>query len=138
MGENLDFRKTTIVTGGSKFQYTQETSNTYGKKNPTWYCIEKLQPVNANEVRLRICNIIKIQRPIKQNVPSDEWKVLTLLRNDKLIHVTNADQNKVTVILNNSDCEPKLRQHLKNGTHEVIEEKDNNVPNKQVPFRSKG
>lgn len=57
----------------------------------------------ANQFWIGICDTIKNQKPIASYVPTDQWKMLIRLKNDKQIHITKTDEGNSTVIRNSSD-----------------------------------
>lgn len=67
---------------------------------------------------------MKNQKPTTPNILTEEWKAPITLKRDQPIHVIKADKGNVTIVLNRSDYERKVSEHLTNKSYEVIQGKE--------------
>ncbi|CAH8602481.1 unnamed protein product [Schistosoma rodhaini] len=71
----------------------------------------------ANSVRFRISNALLKQKPNTHNLFKEEMYALKQLRKDRKIVIMRADKGNITVVMNNSDYEKKVNEHLHTGPY---------------------
>ncbi|VDP61678.1 unnamed protein product [Schistosoma mattheei] len=74
----------------------------------------------TNSVRFKIAAALLNQKPNTPNTSKEETYALKQLRKDGKIVIMKADKGNTTVVMNNSDYERKVNEHLHNGPYEKI------------------
>lgn len=82
-----------------------------------------MQTQKAEELRLKIVQIIKSQTIDKYNLDKDERQAFNSLKLDDNILIMKADKGGATVVLDKEDYSAKLEQHIGEGPYTEIKNK---------------
>ncbi|XP_039221239.1 uncharacterized protein LOC120318067 [Crotalus tigris] len=79
----------------------------------------KINPDEANKIRLEVTNILLSSNPPRCNLHKEQ-KALTNLRKDNNIIILPADKGNATVVMNTSDYQAKLSNLLQDPTYKPL------------------
>ncbi|KAM3823585.1 uncharacterized protein M6D78_018813 [Vipera latastei] len=82
--------------------------------------LTKINPDDANKIRLEVTNILCTSKPPKSNLPKEEQTALLNLKNDTSIIILPADKGNATVVMNSSDYHTKLSNLLRDSTYKLL------------------
>ncbi|KAK9402181.1 hypothetical protein NXF25_010537 [Crotalus adamanteus] len=82
--------------------------------------LTKINPDDANKIRLEITNILCTSKPPKSNLPKEEQTALRNLKEDTSIIILPADKGNAMVVMNTSDYQTKLTNLLQDSTYKPL------------------